>query len=191
MRVGRRRWKIVRARPDIVPLKGAVKQENRGVSLCCHDAFFPDIMGVIVGRRPFSSSTPTPEFLIMKVIHYSEVTATPVQMEGAVGCQIRCLIGQDDGAPSFSMRHFEVAPGGHTPLHTHGYEHEVFILEGSGELTADGKKFPLQPGMTIYVDPNAMHQFRNVGATTLKFLCLIPLPLRGLGGNCVAACGCG
>ena len=30
------------------------------------------------------------------------------------------------------MRQFELAPGGHTPRHTHAHEHEVFVLEGAG-----------------------------------------------------------
>ena len=51
----------------------------------------------------------------MKVMHYEQIEAAPVEMEGAVNCRMRCLIGPDDAAPSFSMRQFEVAPGGHTP----------------------------------------------------------------------------
>jgi len=55
----------------------------------------------------------------MKIVHCDQVEATPVPIEGAVNCRMRCLIGPDDAAPSFSMRQFEVAPGGHTPKHTH------------------------------------------------------------------------
>ena len=68
----------------------------------------------------------------MKVIHCEQIEAAPVDDRGAVGCRMRCLIGPDDAAPSFSMRQFEVAPGGHTPKHAHAHEHEVFVLEGSG-----------------------------------------------------------
>jgi len=68
----------------------------------------------------------------MKVNHYEEITAVPVDMEGAVGCQVRWLLGEEDGAPNFAMRQFEVEANGHTPKHHHPYEHEVFVLEGSG-----------------------------------------------------------
>ena len=68
----------------------------------------------------------------MKVIHYEQMEAAPVDAEGAVGCRMCCLIGPNDAAPSFSMRRFEVAPGGHTPKHSHAHEHEVFVLEGNG-----------------------------------------------------------
>jgi quercetin dioxygenase-like cupin family protein len=126
----------------------------------------------------------------MKVIHYEQAEAAPVQIEGAVNCTIRCLITPEDAAPSFSMRYFEVAPGGHTPHHAHGYEHEVFILEGSGVVLEDNTEHPLRPGTAVFVPPNQIHQFRNTGGTTMKFLCFIPHPLRGMSGPCVAACAC-
>ena len=126
----------------------------------------------------------------MKVVHYEQIESSPVAMEGAVGCRIRCLVGEPDGAPSFSMRQFEVAPGGHTVQHTHAYEHEVFVLEGSGAVVQDGREQSLRPGMVVFVAPGEPHQFRNTGAGPLKFLCLIPHPLRGMRDMCTAACGC-
>jgi len=126
----------------------------------------------------------------MKVVHSDRVTGTPVETDGAVGCKIRCLIGQEDRAPHFSMRHFEVAPGGHTPRHCHSHEHEVFVLEGSGLVMEGDTEHPLSPGTAVFVPPNVEHQFRNTGAGALKFLCLIPHPLGNLQGPCAAACGC-
>ncbi len=109
---------------------------------------------------------------------------------GAHGCRMRCLIGPDDGAPSFTMRQFEVAPGGNTPKHSHGYEHEVFVLEGEGIVLDSRGEHRLAPGVAVYVAPDEIHQFRNTGSGPLKFLCLIPHPLRGMREPCVAACGC-
>ncbi len=126
----------------------------------------------------------------MKVIDCEQIPATPVAVEGSAGCRIRCLIGPEDGAPSFSMRHFEVAPGGHTPEHAHGHEHEVFILEGTGVVRQGTQEHPLRPGTVVYVPPKQAHQFRNTGSTPLRFLCLIPHPLRGLADACLLTCGC-
>jgi quercetin dioxygenase-like cupin family protein len=126
----------------------------------------------------------------MKVVDYEQIKQAPVDTEGAVGCQIRCLIGQPDGAPSFTMRHFEVAPGGHTPRHAHAHEHEVFVLEGTGVVVEDQAEHPLRSGHVVYVPPNQTHQFRNTGTVPLQFLCLIPHPLRDMTGPCTAACGC-
>jgi quercetin dioxygenase-like cupin family protein len=88
------------------------------------------------------------------------------------------------------MRFFEIAPGGHTPKHSHAHEHEVFILEGSGVVVEGSREHPLQAGTAVFVAPDELHQFRNTGAGTLKFLCLIPHPLRGVRQMCAAACGC-
>jgi quercetin dioxygenase-like cupin family protein len=124
----------------------------------------------------------------MKVIHCEQIRTEPVKMEGAVNCRMCCLIGPEDAAPSFSMRQFEVAAGGQTPKHSHGYEHEVFVLEGTGVVLEGDREHPLRPGTAVYVPPNQVHQFRNTGAGPLRFLCLIPHPLRGMREVCTAAC---
>lgn len=126
----------------------------------------------------------------MKIASYEQIEAAPVNADGAANCNMRCLIGPDDDAPSFSMRHFEIGPGGHTPKHAHAHEHEVFILEGEGVVVGGDREYPIRPGVAVFVPPNQMHQFRNTGSGTLKFLCLIPHPLRGMRTICVAACGC-
>ena len=126
----------------------------------------------------------------MKVVDCEQVESKPVELDGAVGCAIRCLIGPEDRAPSFSMRQFEVAAGGHTPEHSHAHEHEVFVLEGSGVVMEGQREHPLRPGTVVFVPPDQRHQFRNTGPGVLKFLCLIPHPLRGMTDSCAAACGC-
>lgn len=110
----------------------------------------------------------------MKVQSYESIPSNPVQMEGASKCKVRQLINQDDGAPSFAMRQFTVEVGGHTPRHSHDYEHEVFVLEGTGTIYEGDIEHPLKPGDVVYVAPNEIHQFRNTGHEALKFLCLIP-----------------
>ena len=61
----------------------------------------------------------------------------PMAMEGAAGVEMRMMVGRDDGAPNFAMRHFTVGPGGHSPRHQHNYEHEVFVLEGQARVEQD------------------------------------------------------
>lgn len=110
----------------------------------------------------------------MKVSHCDDVPSQPVEMEGATGCTVRWLVGQPDGAPNFAMRQFEVAVGGHTPKHSHPYEHEVFVLEGEGVVLDGDTQRPLKGGDVVYVAPDDVHQFRNTGDAPMKFLCLVP-----------------
>lgn len=112
----------------------------------------------------------------MKVFNYGTVAAENVKEAGASKVKVRWLITKEMGAPNFAMRLFEVEPNGYSPLHTHPWEHEVFILEGDG-VVSDGKKSTLlKPNDVVFTLPDEWHQFKNTGKKTLKFLCLIPHP---------------
>ncbi len=111
----------------------------------------------------------------MKIVDYKKVKAEPVDFEETKGVKVRWLISDKDNAPNFAMRLFEVGPGGYSPLHTHNWEHEVFILEGEGVATDGEKEFKIKSGTVVYVAPEEKHQFKNTGSDTLKFLCLIPI----------------
>ncbi|MDP2945130.1 MAG: hypothetical protein Q8N86_02100 [Atribacterota bacterium] len=63
----------------------------------------------------------------MKIVDYKEVKAEAVDFEDVKDVKVRWLISDKDNAPNFAMRLFEVGPGGHSPLHTHNWEHELFI----------------------------------------------------------------
>ncbi len=117
----------------------------------------------------------------MKVRPIKQYEQNEVQIEGATGTKMRMLIGPDDGAGSFHMRQFEVAPGGHTPHHDHNYEHEVFVLSGNGVARSEQGDRPFQEGDVIFVPPGEKHQFVNTGREPLSFICLIPAP-----GGCQA-----
>jgi quercetin dioxygenase-like cupin family protein len=60
--------------------------------------------------------------------------------EGALKVKVRWLITKEIGAENFAMRLFEIEPGGYTPLHSHPWEHEVFILEGEGVVIGENKE---------------------------------------------------
>ncbi len=112
----------------------------------------------------------------MKIQAIKSHEQRPVELDGAKDAKMRMLCGPADGAANFHMRHFEVAPGGHTPLHSHDYEHEILILRGRGAATSSEGKRVFQSGDVIWVPPNEPHQFRNTDAEPLEFICLIPAP---------------
>ena len=124
----------------------------------------------------------------MNVSHYEQSPSQSVQMDGARGCHIRWLIGEAQGAPNFAMRQFAVEPGGYTPRHCHPYEHEVFILEGTGTVSEGDRVHALRPGDVVFVKPDEVHQFRNTGDQRLKFLCLIPNTAAGKPVTVVPEC---
>jgi len=94
--------------------------------------------------------------------------------EDAKGVKMRRVIAEEDGAPHFIMRVFELEPDGYTPLHSHEWEHEVFILSGEGKVTSAEGKHKVRADDVVFVPGNEMHQFRNIGEQPFKFICLIP-----------------
>ncbi|HIJ53610.1 MAG TPA: cupin domain-containing protein [Planctomycetes bacterium] len=110
----------------------------------------------------------------MKVEKSSNITKVAVELEGAKDVEIRWLISKEDGAQNFAMRMFELQPGGHTPLHVHAHEHEVFVIEGDGIFVYEGNEHKFNTEYVIFVPPNKEHQFRNAGDSILRLLCLIP-----------------
>ena len=110
-------------------------------------------------------------------------------MPGAHGCTVRWLLSESDGTPTFAMREFEVAPGGYTPRHSHDYEHEVFVLEGSGVVFEGDTQHKFTAGDVIFVQPNEVHQFRNTGPEPMRFLCLIPNSATGKSLTVAPECG--
>jgi quercetin dioxygenase-like cupin family protein len=110
----------------------------------------------------------------MKLVNSKDVSKVIVDHVGAKDVMIQWLIAPDDGAENFAMRLFEVAPGGHTPLHQHRHEHEVFVLQGQGLVTCDGEDHPIGPEDTVLMPGGSEHCFTNTGDSILRFLCLIP-----------------
>lgn len=114
----------------------------------------------------------------MKHVNYREVESEAVQMEGARGVRVRRLISDEDGAPNFCMRRFELEPGGSTPRHSHPWEHEVYMLEGQGTVMHEGVEEPFLPGDVVFIPPDSEHCFRAYAGSPVAFLCLIPVSAR-------------
>jgi quercetin dioxygenase-like cupin family protein len=96
-------------------------------------------------------------------------------MEGAEGVLKQIPISKENGAPGFSFRVFTVAPGGHTPLHKHPFEHENYVIEGSGTAFVENKEYGITKGDFALILPGETHQYRNTSKTKLLVLiCAVP-----------------
>jgi len=90
------------------------------------------------------------------------------------GVQMRELITEQDGAPNFTMRVFDIEPGKSTPFHTHAWEHEVFIVEGTGKVKTEGRETPFTKGDSVFVAPNEAHCFVADPGNPVRMICCIP-----------------
>ncbi len=110
-----------------------------------------------------------------KVCHYTEVEPQ-VFGDEAPGTQLRWLIDDEhDGAPVYALRMVEIEPGGHSPHHSHPYEHENFVIEGKGRVKIGNDWYDLKEGDVVFVPPDVVHTYANAGDNTFKFLCGIPV----------------
>lgn len=109
----------------------------------------------------------------MRLFNFQEVEAKGAG-EATSQLTVRWLITREMGAENFAMRLFEMGPGGYSPLHSHPWEHEIFILEGEGVVVGGKKERKFTAGDVIFLPPNEKHQLKNKNGKTVKFICLIP-----------------
>src|SRR5579884_2400744 len=109
----------------------------------------------------------------MLIKSYNDVA--PTAYEGVPdGVQIREMITARDGAPTFAMRVFDVQAGASTPYHRHEWEHEAYIISGTGRVRTEGKETAFQPGDSVYIAPNEQHCFMADTNVAVQMICCIP-----------------
>jgi len=111
----------------------------------------------------------------MIIQYYKDVDVIIPDEPGISGVKMRRVISEKEGAKNFIMRVFEMDPGGNTPLHKHDWEHEVFILNGSGIIVNESGENILRKGDVVFVPGGEEHQFKNASDELLEFICLIPV----------------
>jgi quercetin dioxygenase-like cupin family protein len=89
------------------------------------------------------------------------------------GIKFYPMLTEKEGAPNFAMRLFEIEPSGHTPKHTHNWEHEVIITEGSGFVLKVDEKIAIEKDDFILVPPGLLHQF-IAGENGMNMVCVVP-----------------
>lgn len=109
-----------------------------------------------------------------KHYHYSNIEERKVEAFNSKGTKIRVLIEENE-APNFIMRRFEIEPRGSIGIHSHPWEHEMYVLEGELFLTNDGGKTDkVQKGEFIFMPPDERHGYVNESGEIASFICMIP-----------------
>ncbi len=102
------------------------------------------------------------------------VDVEPYNTDGAVGGSRQVVIGKRDGAVNFSLRYYEIAPGGQTSFDRHEHDHGVYVLGGAARLMMGCEVYEIGAGDIVYIPPNEQHQFENTGDEPFGFLCAVP-----------------
>ena len=69
----------------------------------------------------------------------------------------------EDNPPTCTMTYSEIYPGRTSSHHLHPWEHEVYIIRGSGVLVCDGVEYPVREGDAIYIPGGVDHYTLNNG----------------------------
>jgi gentisate 1,2-dioxygenase len=64
----------------------------------------------------------------------------------------------------------EIDPGHHSPLHRHNCEEVYYVIQGSGELESEGKRYKFSAGCAIFNRPNTVHRVWNTGKETIRLV---------------------
>jgi quercetin dioxygenase-like cupin family protein len=112
----------------------------------------------------------------MKVRNFNRVERRDAFLkEKAKGVSMRVAIAEEDGAKSTIMRILEIDPEGFTPLHTHEYEHLMFVVRGKGMVTDGSKECRLEKEDVVFVPAEQAHQIKNTGDTELILVSVMPV----------------
>lgn len=112
----------------------------------------------------------------MKIKKLESIEKSRMAMDGAKDVWKQIPISKADGSPNFSVRVFTIEPGGHTPHHTHAFEHLNYIIDGEGVVRMqNGEERPVTKGDFVLVMPDEKHQYRNVlPDKPLVLICAVP-----------------
>ena len=112
----------------------------------------------------------------MKKVNLKDVESVEMTMEGAKNTYKQVPLSKSDGAPNFSFRVFTIHPAGHTPYHTHPFEHLNYVMSGQGAIVdGDGKEIEISAGEFSLILPDEKHQYRNTSDTKpLVVICAVP-----------------
>jgi quercetin dioxygenase-like cupin family protein len=92
---------------------------------------------------------------------------------GAHGVTKRVILGQKEGAQNFIMRVIDFEKNAQSPYHKHPWEHEAFVIKGSGFAYVNGQQYTIQEGNVFFIAPDEEHCFTTKD-TPMEILCLIP-----------------
>lgn len=63
-----------------------------------------------------------------------------------------------------------LAPEEEMPTGAHDSEEALFVVRGSGVLSADGQEIGMKPGTAVYIPENVEHSIRNTGIEEMIFI---------------------
>ncbi len=74
----------------------------------------------------------------------------------------------------------QIDPGDHSPLHRHRCEEVYYVIQGTGELESDGRRYVIGPGYAVLNRPGVLHRVFNTGDETMQLVVVAGIMLLPL-----------
>jgi mannose-6-phosphate isomerase-like protein (cupin superfamily) len=99
------------------------------------------------------------------------------QLPGARGFERIDIVADDPAYTSaFSCECVRLGPGDHSVPHVERWNHLLWFLEGTGDITIEGQTWAVRPGSYAKVKAGTRHSLRNLGTTDLLVLAVYDPP---------------
>ena len=95
------------------------------------------------------------------------------RVETGRSTRMQILLGEEDGAPDFTMRRFVMEAGGGMPRHTNEVEHEQYVLRGRARIGMGEEVHVVEPGDAVLIPAGVPHSYEVVEGP-FEFLCMVP-----------------
>ena len=107
-------------------------------------------------------TTPLPA----KVYHSAEI---PYKGDATKKAR-RFFYGPEQSGYNLEMHETVLGPGVEThPLHTHPHQEIIILVEGTVQVSMDGRTDTVEAGSVIFYEPNRPHNLRNAGTVPCRY----------------------
>ncbi|TWH46072.1 cupin domain-containing protein [Sporomusa sp. KB1] len=112
--------------------------------------------------------------------------ATPANLEAdQIPVSVQWLLGEPEGAPNYELRYLSFPVGAYTVYHDHQWEHEVFVVKGTGKVKTEQGETAIKANDAVLLLPNEPHQIINTSLEeTLDIICVVPKGTRTFSCQC-------
>jgi quercetin dioxygenase-like cupin family protein len=96
-------------------------------------------------------------------------------LPGARGFEFKSLTDRTY-TTAYSCELVRLDPGDHSVPHIEPWSHLLYILNGTGDVTIDGKTSPIRSGTVCQVRAGEKHSLRNLGGDDMLILAIYDPP---------------
>ena len=110
------------------------------------------------------------------IVQTQDLPWKPFEADTLRGYALKPQVIGHEYTDAYSADVVRIAPGGASLSHVDTGRHAFYVLEGRGEFTLAGERWPLRPGCIVKVPPQVPHEMRNDGDEPLVLLALYDPP---------------